>query len=293
MSTGPAPEMTVAAALIWMETELAAAGVEEPRREARLLLAAATGWNLARIMAYPECDLGNHAAVLQRFLAERRARKPISRILGEREFYGLPLRLAAATLDPRPDTEVLVDFILATLAEAGRMDDALRLLDLGTGTGAILLALLHHLPQARGVGIDIATEAVAMAAANGERLGLAGRASFRQGDLLAAIEGPFDIIVSNPPYIPTGELAGLAPEVVAHDPVLALDGGEDGLDFYRRLAREAPPLLTGGGWLAVEVGAGQAPAVVALMQEAGLGAVTTRHDLAGIERVVAGCRLSD
>lgn len=290
MSAALAPATPVAAALAHLEQQLQAAGVEEPRREARLLLAAATGWSLATLMAHEERLLGDKAGRVADFLAERAARKPLSRILGQREFYGLPFRLGPATLDPRADTEVLVDWVLETLEAEGRRAAPLRLLDLGTGTGAILLALLHALPAARGLGIDIAPGAITVAAANADALGLAARVEFRCGDLFAPAEGLFDMIVSNPPYIPTADLAGLAPEVARHDPVLALDGGADGLAFYRRIAAAAPMALAAGGWLALEVGAGQAGDVAALLTAPGWGALQIRRDLAGIERVVAARR---
>ncbi|WP_284177556.1 peptide chain release factor N(5)-glutamine methyltransferase [Rhabdaerophilum sp. SD176] len=282
------PGLSLAAAQARIEAQLAEAGIDEPRREARLLLAAATGVGLATLLARPDMPVGEAGAAIARFLAARLDRMPLSRILGRREFYGLEFRLNAATLDPRGDTETLVDAVLAWLDAEGRRGESLRLLDLGTGTGAILLALLSHLPQATGLGIDIAAEAVAAARINATTLGLDGRAEFRTGDLLTGLDGMFHIIVSNPPYIPTGDLAGLDPEVRRHDPVLALDGGADGLDFYRRILADAPARLLPGGLLAVEVGAGQAPAVAEGMRHAGFLAVSLQADLAGIARVVAG-----
>lgn len=293
MTAPLAPDVPVAVALAEIERRLDQAGIEEPRREARLLLAAATGWSLATLMGHPDRLLGVQCREVSTFLVERLARKPISRILGMREFYGLPFRLGPETLDPRPDTEVLVDGVLARLRAEGRAEAPLRMIDLGTGTGAILLALLHHLPAAQGLGIDLAPGAVAMAAENAARLGLAGRVAFRTADLLARVTGQYDVIVSNPPYIPTATLAGLAPEVVWHDPVLALDGGADGLVFYRRIADAAPACLAPGGWLALEVGAGQAGEVAALLARAGLGRIETAFDLGGIERGVFGQMVID
>jgi release factor glutamine methyltransferase len=287
------PDLPVAAALAAIERQLQQASIDEPRREARLLLAAATGWSLATLMAYPDRLLGAKSPEVSTFLTERLARKPISRILGEREFYGLPFRLGPATLDPRPDTEVLVDGVLARLRAEGRAEAPLRLIDLGTGTGAILLALLHQLPAATGLGIDLAPGAVAMAEENAARLGLAGRAAFWTGDLFAGVTGRFDAILSNPPYIPTDMLPALAPEVVRHDPALALDGGADGLVFYRRIAEGATVFLSPGGWLALEVGAGQAGEVAALLAGAGLHRIETAFDLGGIERVVFGQMVID
>lgn len=288
MTAGPGPALPVALALAQSEQRLRAAGVEDPRREARLLLAAATGWSLATLIAHPERPLGDAVARFEAFLAARCARKPLSRILGEREFHGLSFRLGPATLDPRPDTEVLVDGVLARLRAGGQAAMPLRILDLGTGTGAILLALLHNLPASTGLGIDIAPGAVSVARENAARLGLDGRVEFRIGDLLSGITAQFDIVVSNPPYIPTADLAGLAPEVAAHDPVLALDGGVDGLDFYRRILDAAPARLRPGGWLALEVGAEQADAVAAMLAAAGLGSIRMARDLGRIDRVVFG-----
>lgn len=282
------PGLSLAAAQARIEAQLAEAGIDEPRREARLLLAAATGFGLASLLARPEAPVGEAGPGIARFLAARLDRMPLSRILGRREFYGLEFRLNAATLDPRSDTETLVDAVLAWLDARGRQGEPLRLLDLGTGTGAILLVLLSQLPQATGLGIDIAEEAVEAARLNAGALGLDGRAEFRTGDLTAGLEERFDIIVSNPPYIPTVDLAGLDPEVRLHDPLRALDGGADGLEFYRRILAEAPGRLLPGGLLAFEVGAGQASAVAKGMRHAGFLAVSLQADLAGIARVVAG-----
>ncbi|MCZ8185177.1 MAG: peptide chain release factor N(5)-glutamine methyltransferase [Beijerinckiaceae bacterium] len=288
MSPAFPPGLSLAAAQAVIEVRLAEAGIDEPRREARRLLAAATGLGLASLLARSEEPVGEAGAEIERFLAARLARMPLSRILGRREFYGLDLRLNPATLDPRGDTETLVDAVLGWLDAGGKRGEPLRLLDLGTGTGAILLALLSRLPQATGLGIDIAAEAVEAARLNAAALGLDGRAEFRTGDLVEGLDGMFDVIVSNPPYIPTGDLAGLDPEVRLHDPVLALDGGADGLDFYRRITAGAPARLRPGGLLALEVGAGQAPAVAEGLRHAGFLAVSVHADLAGIDRVVAG-----
>lgn len=286
---GLGARMSIAEALRAVTAALHDADVEEPRREARLMVAQALGSDLAGLIQREKQPLGEAvAAVLADLLARRAAREPLSRILGRREFYGLEFYLNAATLDPRPDTETLVEAVLAHLDARGLRGAPLRLLDIGTGTGAILLALLATLPAARGLGVDLAPDAVAMATANAARLGLGARAAFRQGDLMAGIEGCFEVIVSNPPYIPSGDLAGLEPEVRLHDPALALDGGADGLTFYRRLVAEAPARLAPGGLLAFEVGFGQAEAVAGLMAAGGFEAIRTARDLGGIDRVVAG-----
>jgi len=267
---------------------LASAGIEEPRREARLVLASALGLDLAGLILRAEQPLGAGLAPLEAMLARRAAREPLSRILGKREFFGLDFLLGPDTLDPRHDTETLVE---AVLSEAGTIT-APRILDLGTGSGAILIALLSAIPGATGLGIDIAPGAVARARENAQRLGLGTRASFETGDLFERVEGRFEVVVSNPPYIPTHDLAGLDPEVRLHDPARALDGGADGLDFYRRIVAEAAGFLAPGGLLAFEVGAGQAFDVAALMTGASFGAPAIRKDLAGIERVVMARLLS-
>lgn len=285
---GISPDVTIAEAIRQVHAALLAADVEEPRLEARLLVASAISGDLTALILREKQPLGAAAGPLDGLLARRIAREPISRILGQRAFYGLDFHLNAATLDPRPDTETLVEGVLAHIdAGAGRAAPW-RLLDIGTGTGAILLALLANLTVAQGVGIDIAVEAVSMARQNADRLGLASRAEFRQGDLMEGLDGQFDIIVSNPPYIPSGEITMLEPEVRLHDPVLALDGGADGLDFYRRLVATALARLAPGGLLAFEVGFGQAGAVTGLMADAGFRALRLARDLGGIERVVAG-----
>lgn len=282
------PDVTIADAIRQAHAVLLAADVEEPRLEARLLVASAISGDLAALILREKQPLGEAAGRLDALLARRVTREPISRILGQRAFYGLDFHLNAATLDPRPDTEALVEAVLAHVDAGAGRNAAWRLLDIGTGTGAILLALLANLPAARGIGIDLAAEAVSMAGENAGRLGLASRAAFRQGDLTQGLEERFDIIVSNPPYIPSGEIAALEPEVRLHDPVLALDGGADGLDFYRRLVAAAPACLVPGGFLAFEVGFGQAGAVSRLMTDAGFLALRLARDLGGIERVVAG-----
>lgn len=238
-----------------MAAALELAGVEEARREARLVLLTATGLTHAAL-------IGDGAAILtadertrvEVFSRQRIARVPFARIIGRQEFYGLAFDLSPATLIPRADTEALVELVLE---EAARRSIASpRILDLGTGTGAILAALLHALPAATGVGIDRSAEAVATASANLDRIAPA-RARVRLGDWFTGVDESYEIIVSNPPYIPAAEIAGLSPEVANGDPVLALDGGADGLDCYRAIARGAGARLSGQGFIAVEIGAGQ------------------------------------
>lgn len=273
-----------------------------PRREARALVEAVLG--LASGTLTPADDAedpsGRSSRVpipdgaseqLADLVTRRLAGEPLSRILGWREFWSLTLALSPDTLDPRPDTETLVDAGLDALAAVGDgFGRPLRLLDLGTGTGCVLLALLTERPEAIGLGVDIAPGAVITARANARALGLEGRALFVVGDWTAAVRGPFDLVVSNPPYIPTGDLAGLDRAVRAHDPRRALDGGPDGLAAYRRLAAGVPPVLAPGAALAVEVGIGQAEAVATLFAAAGLTVEAIRPDLAGIPRCVTARR---
>lgn len=277
--------MTLAEAVAAAGERLAAAGVEEPRRDARLLVCRLLGGGPELLLGRPERELSDaETRRIEAAVARRAAREPLSRILGEREFWSLPFALNAATLDPRADSETLVAAVLAQVSDRRA---PLRLLDLGTGTGCLLLALLSELPQAEGCGIDLSAEAVAQAAANAEGLGLAGRASFRRhswDDGLAALGPAWDVIVSNPPYIATGDLAGLAPEVAGYDPAAALDGGADGLAAYRALIPAAAAVLQPGGLLALEIGRGQADEVEGLLLEAGLALLGRASDLAGIER---------
>ena len=263
-----------------------AAGSETPSLDARLLICEALGIDHAALVRDADAALGSASARLVSLANRRLAGEPISRILGRREFYGLSFALGPDTLDPRADTETLVDAALQLLQDRANLP--LRVLDLGTGTGAILAALLSHCPAAFGIGIDRAAGACAVAAANLGALGLAARAALVCGDWAEAIVGAFDLVVSNPPYIASGEIAALAPDVRGHDPRLALDGGADGLAAYRALVPAAAILLRAGGWLVVEIGAGQADAVAALQRKAGLDAIGAHRDLGGHIRVVHG-----
>jgi release factor glutamine methyltransferase len=279
--------MDLAEALREIGGRLAPAGIAEPRREARLLLAAATGLSQAQLVAEPRRPLDEAAAERLAELARRReSREPLSRILGRREFWSLSFALGPETLDPRPDSETLIEAALAWLGPSrGRAEGTmLKILDLGTGTGCLLLALLSELPCAEGLGIDTQPGAVAIARANAEALGLGARARFRTGDWGQGIGERFDVILCNPPYVPAAEIARLEPEVARFDPWLALSGGSDGLDSYRALAVQLPGLLAGEGRAFIELGFGQAAAVAGLFEAGGLQAVDCRSDLAGIPR---------
>ncbi|HZS82663.1 MAG TPA: peptide chain release factor N(5)-glutamine methyltransferase [Stellaceae bacterium] len=279
---------TVGAALAAAAARLGAAGIEEPRREARLLMGAALACDAASVLGYPERRLPADAADRFEALVRRRAaREPAARLLGRREFWGEDFMLSPATLVPRPESETLIEAALDRVADRHA---GLRLLDFGTGTGCLLLALLKELPAATGYGIDLAEEAVATARANAERLGLAGRAAFFIGSWGAAATGAFDVILANPPYLRRADIAGLALEVARHDPGLALDGGEDGLSAFRRLAPDMARLLAPGGLAFVEIGAGQRAAASEIMEEAGLAVRDIRHDLSGIERCLVLAR---
>jgi release factor glutamine methyltransferase len=277
---------TIGAALATAAAALTAAGFDEPRRRARRLVAAALDLSEAAVFGYPERALPAAEELrLKAMLGRMAAREPLSRILGRRAFWGLDFVLSAATLDPRPESEGLVEAVLARLPDRAR---PYRFLDLGTGSGCLLLALLCEYAEASGVGVDIAPDAVRTARDNARRLGLADRAAFAADDWGQAVAGRFDAVVANPPYIPTPALGGLPPEVRDHDPRRALDGGTDGLASYRALAAALPRLLRPGGMFAVEIGAGQAESVAAIVARHGLGVAEVRPDLAGIARCLVG-----
>ena len=252
-------------------------------------MAAACGLDHAGLIREGGRPLGQEAAAaLSTMLSRRLAREPVSRILGTREFWGLPLAIGPAVLDPRPETEALVGAVLDALG--CRRDSPLRLLDLGTGSGAILAALLHELPGAFGVGVDRSPEACRVAAGNLRTLGLGKRAGVVCGSWSESLGGRFDAVVSNPPYLASDEIVGLDADVRDHDPRAALDGGADGLAAYRALLPGLVAHLAPDGVGAVECGWTQGEAVEALFLDAGLGGVTVHRDLAGIQRVVLGWR---
>ena len=288
MVTDPGP--SIEGARRTLAARLKSAGSDEAELDARILLGAVVDLDLTGMIAQATRRLTSaEAALLAQYAQRRIAGEPVARIIGEKEFWGLPLQLAPATLVPRPDTETVVELALELLRGGGDLDRQLRIADLGTGTGAILLALLSELPAATGCGTDISEAALHTAAANAARAGLSERATFIACDYASGLSGLFDLIVSNPPYIRSADIGRLAVEVRNHDPLAALDGGADGLDAYRALIPQAACRLAPGAALVVEAGEGQSGQIQALMVEAGLTpAPAPKADLAGIPRAVAG-----
>lgn len=283
--------MSRAEALKAAGARLTAAGVDSPRLDAEVLLASALGCERTDLFAEPAREMA--APELHRFeamVARRLNREPVAQILGAKEFWGLDFKVSDATLTPRPDSETLVGAVLEAVdASARGRDHAWSILDLGTGSGCLLLAVLSELPGASGLGIDVSEPALDVARENAHRLGLAARCRFTRRDWrdgLAAVAGRFDLVVANPPYIPTVALAALAPEVAAHEPRIALDGGDDGLAAYGSILDRAGGILAPEARLFFEVGAGQAGQVETLIAKAGLQPCGRRRDLAGHARVV-------
>lgn len=268
--------ISVPLALAAITARLKAAGIEEPRREARLILAAALGTNAAGLMALDVVD----ETLYEPLVARRAAREPLAYITGRKEFWGLELAVSPATLIPRPDTETLVE----TALESGVTPRLV--LDLGTGTGCLLLAVLHEFVSAFGVGVDINPAAAALAQRNAEALGLSARAAFLAGNWADSLAQKFDLVLSNPPYIEHADLESLMPEVQNFEPGSALDGGADGLAAYRAIIAALPRILAPDGLAILELGAGQAISVGELAAAAGF-AIEFRRDLAGIERAAA------
>jgi release factor glutamine methyltransferase len=277
-------------AAVWRELaeKFRQAGIDSAETDARLLMAHALRIDRAELIANGERALSADEIKAIDALAERRLKhEPVARIFGRKEFWSLSLQIGPAVLVPRPETETVVEAALdAVVADALQMEK-LRILDIGTGSGALLLALLSELPNAVGIGTDISMAALEVARANAERNDLAARCTFVACDIAAGLQGPFDLIVSNPPYVVRGDIASLTPEVRDYDPARALDGGADGLDAYRAIAAQAHRLLAPGGRLIVELGAGQQAAVRALFTKAGLTIAAARDDLAGIPRALS------
>ena len=284
---GGGKEWTIATLRRTLAENFRRAGIESAAADARLLIAHALGIDAARMLTDGERALQPAEIAAIAALAERRlAHEPVARILGRKEFWSLDLRVTPAVLVPRPETETVVECALDFIAQAGSRMEPLRLLDIGIGSGALLLAMLSELPNAIGVGSDISAAALAVARDNAGRLGFGPRTTFIASDGGNVLTGPFDIILSNPPYIARGEIPSLPPEVRDFDPGLALDGGADGLDGYRMIAADARRLLAPGGRLIVELGAGQEAAVAALFTEAELRVAPARKDRAGIPRAL-------
>lgn len=273
---------TIARSFAAAAERLAAAGIASPRLDARLIFAHALGLS-------PEAMIGHHAGVLtdaqaekvERLIRRRIAREPVSHLLGQREFWSLPFAVTPDVLDPRPDSETIVEAVLEMLPNR---QASVRVLDLGTGSGCLLLALLAELPCATGIGIDRSIAACRIAMANAAALDLADRASFVASHWGSALSGYFDVVVANPPYIADDVIDALAPEVALHEPRLALAGGPDGLDAYRCLALDVPRLMARDGFAVLEVDAGMHDPVARLFGQAGLALGCVRHDLGGVER---------
>lgn len=281
-----APE-TLGALQRWLREQLTALGCDDPSGDARVLLSGLLG--VQPVVLLLESQRALQAGEFERVVAalERRKRhEPVHRILGRREFYGLDLLLSQATLEPRPDTEILVDRMLPHLQPIAQARGRVNVLDLGTGTGAILLALLSECSDAFGTAVDLSADALETARRNADAHGLSQRVTTLQSDWFASVEGRFDIIVSNPPYITTAVVAGLAPEVRDFDPPAALDGGPDGLDAYRAIAEGADAHLTEDGLLGVEIGYDQKDSVTEIFSRVGFFLAEAARDYGGNDRVL-------
>jgi release factor glutamine methyltransferase len=275
---------TLQASLEWGAAQFKKAEIKESAREARLLLSLILDISFEYMLGHPEHTLSTDdfevyaKAVKRRFLHE-----PLSKIVGKKEFWSLSFQVSHDTLDPRPDSETIVEAVLDCILDR---NVNLRLLDLGTGSGCLLLALLHELPNSYGIGVDKSVAAASIAQANALNLGLASRANFLVGDWAQAVQGAFDFVISNPPYLSEADMKVLAPDVSLYDPHLALKGGHDGLASYRTLAQQLGRLLKTTGLALLEIGAGQDFQVEKIMQESGLTILGKRTDLAGRARCI-------
>ena len=281
--------VTVAEAQHLLAAAFELGGIDSSKTDARALLCAALRLSRAQLLAQSDRILEAREVAKASALAARRLkREPVSRILGRKEFWSLGLDVTPDVLVPRPDTETVVEAALEFIVRGGLRLEKVRMLDIGTGSGALLLALLQELPDSFGIGTDISAAALNVARGNAERLGLSSRCSFVACNIADALQGRFDLIVSNPPYIARGAIASLDPEVRDYDPRLALDGGADGLDAFRAIAAACPALLAPGGRLVVELGLGQGDAVGTLFETAGLAIRSIKDDLGGIPRALTG-----
>lgn len=285
------PELTISAALRSTRLALMDAGIEAAGIEAKWLLEGVTGLDHAGLIGGGDQALEPRTAVkLQTYISERLAGRPIGRVLGWSEFYGRRFDVSDETLDPRADTETIVDAALERFAKNANF----RFADIGTGTGAIGITIASERPNARGVLTDVSAQALLQARSNAERHAIQGRTDLHEGDLFDPLEGAFDLIVSNPPYIKTAVINQLSGSVRDHDPAVALDGGADGLDLYRRLVAKAPAHLAKDGLLILEIGFDQSEDVMELVEESqGLSFVKLKHDLGGNPRVIIAKRDAD
>ena len=264
-----------------------AGAIEVPEVDARVLVGHALRLDRARLVTQFDRILeAREMTMISALVARRLRREPVSRIVGQKEFWSLPIAVTPDVLVPRPETETVVEAALDFAVRSGLKMEKLRILDIGTGSGALLLALLHELPSATGTGTDVSPGALQVARGNAVRCGFETRCNFFVCDFATGTRGPFDLVVSNPPYVAHDEIARLAPEVRDYDPHVALDGGNDGLDAYRSIAKDAKRILAPGGRLFVELGAGQEEPVRALFINAGLAPGAARKDLAGIPRAL-------
>jgi release factor glutamine methyltransferase len=287
----PAALPLLGAVLRRTTAKLQQAGIDRAGDDARRLAAAVLGLSGAQILSQPERRFSpDEIERLELCIARRCNREPVSRILGEREFYGRSFAISSATLDPRPDSETLIAAALERVSREGWRAAPLRILDVGTGTGCLLLTLLCELPNAIGIGTDISEAALAVAGDNARRLGVAGRAQWLTRNALHDIDERFEILVSNPPYVRSGEIAGLDADVRCFDPWQALDGGDDGLDVFRRLIPAIPTVIP-NGWIVLEVGHDQADAVAHLLSSSNsglkIGNIEFCRDVTGRRRCVA------
>jgi len=264
-----------------------AAGIDDADVDARVLAGHALHLDRARLVSQSDRVLeAREVNAISGLAARRLKREPVSRILGRKEFWSLALAITSDVLVPRPETETVVEGALDFVVRNGLRMEKLRILDIGTGSGALLVALLNELPNATGIGTDISRAALEAAQINVAQFGFESRSSLIACDMAAGVQGQFDLVVSNPPYIARGQIASLAPEVRDYDPMMALDGGGDGLTAYRSISADAKRILAQGGRLFVEIGAGQEPAVRELFTNAGLVVGIARNDLAGTPRVL-------
>jgi release factor glutamine methyltransferase len=276
---------TIAAVLKWATEDFRGRGIENPRLDAEVLLSRATGLSRTQLVIEMLKPLApEELAKFREMVKRRRAREPVAYILGEREFFGRVFKVDSRVLIPRPDTEALVE---VALARSRHVSMSARVLDLCTGSGCVAITLARERPTTQVIATDKSEGAIAMAAMNATRLG-AYNVAFAVCDLFGDLRGPFDVVTANPPYIASGEVEGLSPDIVKFEPRLALDGGASGDDVVARIVQEAPSHLVRGGILAVEVGAGQSDRVAAMMTERGFRDVERARDYARIERVVSG-----